>query len=332
LSRRILITGGAGFIGFHLASKLSSEPSDTVVLLDNYRRGADDEDLRTLAERPNIKLIRGDITESILFDSLSSGFDEVYHMAAVIGVANVLEYPADVIRVNGGGTLRLLDWYVNGGGEKLLLSSTSEVYAWTQNFHPLPIPTPEDVPLSITELDNPRSTYAGTKIFGELAVRNICNAAGKHHVAVRYHNVYGPRMGYNHVMPELYGRVRAGSDPLTVYSSGYSRAFCFVSDAVEATIAAIREPEASGKVLNIGNDREEITMGDLALMVIDIAGDGQTIVHETASNDPVERRCPDITRARGLLGYEPSVPLRTGLELTLKWYEKHPYSGENGRK
>ena len=319
-------------MGFHLASKLSSEPSDTVVLLDNYRRGADDEELRVLAERPNVQLIRGDVTDPILFDSLGSGFDEVYHMAAVIGVANVLEHPSDVIRVNGGGTLRLLDWYVDGGGERLLFTSTSEVYAWTQHFHPLPIPTPEDVPLSITELDNPRSTYAGTKIFGELAVRHVCNAARKHHVAVRYHNVYGPRMGYNHVMPELFGRVKAGSDPLTVYSAGYSRAFCFVSDAVEATIAAMIEPEASVKFLNIANDREEITMGDLAFMIIGLAGRGQTIVSETASYDPVERRCPDITRARDILGYEPSVPLRTGLELTLAWYEKHPYSVKNGRE
>lgn len=318
-------------MGFHLASRLSSESGDTVVLLDNYRRGADDEDLRILAERPNVQLIRGDITDPVLLDSLDSGFDEVYHMAAVIGVANVLEYPQDVISVNGGGTLKLLDWYIAGGGEKFLFTSTSEVYAWTQQFHPLPIPTPEDVPLSITELDNPRSTYAGTKIFGELAVRHICNAARKHHVTVRYHNVYGPRMGYNHVMPELFGRVRRSSGPLTVYSAGYSRAFCYVSDAVEATVASMRESAASKKVLNIGNDLEEITMGELARMVIEIAGEGQMIVPEKALNDPVKRRCPDITRARDLLGYEPSVPLKTGLEQTLKWYEKYPFSGENGR-
>lgn len=332
MSRKILITGGAGFIGFHLASRLSMETGDKIVLLDDFRRGINDDDLKNLAKKSNIRLVQGDITETGLFDSLGRGFDEVYHMAAVIGVANVLENPQDVIRVNGGGTLQLLDWYVNGGGNRLLLASTSEVYAWTQTFHTLPVPTPEDVPLSLTDLDNPRSTYAGSKIFCELAVGHICNAAGRHHVVVRYHNVYGPRMGYNHVIPELYERICEKNNPLTVYSAEHSRAFCFVSDAVEATIAAMRTQAAAGKVLNIGNDREEITIGELAGMLIRITGTDISIITKQAANDPVRRRCPDISRARNLLDFNPSVSLTAGLEKTLDWYGRVFHVHGNGKE
>ena len=170
----------------------------------------------------------------------------------------MVEHPAEVIRTNALSTLHLLDWLVDGGGSKVLFSSTSEAYAWTQHFHELPVPTPEDVPLSLTDLADPRSSYAGSKIFGELAVTHYCRAHGTPFAIVRYHNVYGPRMGNEHVIPELYERARSGEDPLTVYSVDHRRAFCYVSDAVAATVAAMREPAAEGWTINVGNDREEV--------------------------------------------------------------------------
>jgi UDP-glucose 4-epimerase/UDP-glucuronate decarboxylase len=315
-----LITGGAGFVGYHLAEALAEDPADEVTLLDNLSRGAQDDELSALTGRPNVKLEVGDLRDVRVWERLETGYDEVYHLAAVIGVRKVVEHPAEVIRTNALSTLHLLDWLVDGGGHKVLFSSTSEAYAWTQHFHELAVPTPEDVPVSLTELADPRSSYAGSKIFGELAVTHYCRAHGRPFAIVRYHNVYGPRMGYEHVIPELFERASSGQDPLTVYSVDHRRAFCYVSDAVAATVAAMREPAAEGSTINVGNDREEVTIGELAERLLLCAGIQATISPQKAASDPVKRRCPDLTRARELLGYEPRVMLDDGLQRTLAWY------------
>jgi UDP-glucuronate decarboxylase len=127
-------------------------------------------------------------------------------------------------------------------------------------------------------------------------------------------------MGMDHVIPELLQRARDGQNPLVVYSVEHRRAFCYVSDAVQATIAAMRQPNADGKTINIGNDRDEIAIGDLAARLVRLAGWQIDLDPQPAPHDPVERRSPDLTRARELLAYEPCVGLEEGLEMTLRWY------------
>jgi UDP-glucuronate decarboxylase len=322
-ARRILITGGAGFVGFHLATALSAEPGNELTLVDNFVRGRHDPDLAELLKQPNVHLVSADVTNPETFAGLGSGYDEVYHLAAIIGVRNVLERPHEVVRVNAQSTLLLLDWFCKGGGSRLLFSSTSEAYAWTQGFYELPVPTPEDVPLALTDLSKPRASYAGSKIFGELAVNQYCRIFSKPFVIVRYHNVYGPRMGYEHVIPELYLRALAGQDPLAVFSADHRRAFCYVSDAVDATILAMRTTAADGQVINVGNDHEDIEIGFLAEAILRQAGLTRAIAPRPAPHDPVKRRCPDISRARRLLGYEPRVPIERGLAITLEWYARN---------
>ena len=163
------------------------------------------------------------------------------------------------------------------------------------------MPTPENVPLTLTTLADPRSSYAGSKIFGELAVNQYCRVHDKRFVVVRYHNVYGPRMGHEHVIPELLERTLAGEDPLVVYSAEHTRAFCYVADAVDATVAAMREPGADGQTINIGNDREEVTIADLASRLLTHTDLTPAIEPGVAANDPIKRRCPDLSRARALL-------------------------------
>jgi len=320
--RRILITGGAGFLGCHLATTLASEDGSDVTLLDNLVRGRKDAALDALLARPNLRLVVGDATLPATRERLEGGYDEVFHLAAIIGVQNVLERPQEVVRVNALSTIHLLDWFVRGGGEKILFSSTSEAYAWTQKFFPLPIPTPEAVPLSLTEIGNPRSSYAGSKIFGELAVTHYGQAFKKRFSIVRYHNVYGPRMGNEHVIPQLYKRALEATGPLVVYSADHRRAFCYVSDAVDATIAAMRSPAGDGGTFNIGNETAEVEIGELARMILKRAGRPLDIVPRPAENDPIVRRCPDISAARTRLGYSPRVSLEEGLERTLAWYRE----------
>jgi UDP-glucose 4-epimerase/UDP-glucuronate decarboxylase len=319
---KILITGAAGFVGWHLAMQLSFEAQNELTLVDNFVRGRRDEDLESLLARPNVHLVSADLSHANAFEQLGKGYDHVYHLAAIIGVKNVMSRPYDVVRVNALTTLHLLEWLRDGGAAKILFSSTSEAYAWTQQFHKLPIPTPEDVPVALTELTNPRSSYAGSKIFGELAVTHACASIEKPFTIVRYHNVYGPRMGFEHVIPELFQRALAGQNPLVVYSANHSRAFCYIDDAVSATIAAMEKSEANKATINIGNDAE-VTIGELAGEVLSVAGVTVAVEAQVAAHDPIYRRCPDISRARALLDYSPQVNLRSGLEKTLAWYRPH---------
>jgi len=315
------VTGGAGFVGCHLARRLASEAADTVTIVDDFSRGRPDEELADLEALPNVELVTGDLTDPATLDQIEPAFDEVYHLAALIGVKHVLQRPDEVIRVNALATLHVLDWLrTSRSSPKLLFSSTSEAYAWTQQFYELPIPTPEDCPLLLTDLSLPRSSYAGSKIFGELAVTHLCGAARMPFVIVRYHNVYGPRMGFDHVIPELFQRAIGGEDPLVVYSPDHTRAFCYVSDAVEATVAAMRTRTADGATINIGNDHDEISIVELAKRVVEHAGLDRRLEGRRAPDDPVTRRCPDLTRARRLLGFEPQIDLDRGLDMTLAWY------------
>jgi len=322
-ARRILITGGAGFVGCHLARRLAQEPGSEILLVDNFVRGRRDEELEALARLPNLRIHTADLTAPAAFEDLGTGYDEVYHLAAIIGVENVLRRPHEVVRVNALSTIHLLDWMARGGARRLLFSSTSEAYAWTQAFHPLPIPTPEAVPLALTDLANPRSSYAGSKIFGELAVTQYGLMHQFPFAIVRFHNVYGPRMGHEHVIPQLYRRALGGETPLKVFSADHQRAFCHISDALDATIAALRLPAGEGRTFNVGNDRAEVTMAELARRILAQAGLPGGILPAPAANDPVARRCPDLTEARTRLGYEPRIDLDAGLADTLAWYGPH---------
>lgn len=322
--KSILVTGGSGFIGYHLAKRLADDKSDKIVLVDNFQRGRMDEEFSELCVRPNVTLITGDLRDPATRAQLGSGYDEVYHLAAMLGVENVLHRPVDVLRVNALLTAEILEWLVGGGGKKILFSSTSEAYAWTQQFHELPVPTPENVPLALTDLRNPRTTYAASKVFGELCVTQYCTQTGREFVITRYHNVYGPRMGYDHVIPQLHERALAGEAPLTVYSADHIRAFCYVDDAVDATLAAMRSDAGKNETFNVGNDEEEIEIGDLATRILEKTGREPDIRAKTAVNDPIKRRCPDVSKARRLLGYRPQITLDEGLNRTLAWYARHP--------
>jgi UDP-glucose 4-epimerase/UDP-glucuronate decarboxylase len=312
-----------------LASEVTSDGRDQVTIVDDLSRGRDDPELRDLLARANVRLVSADLATRDAWDDIGSDYDEVYHFAAVIGVRNVIEAPQHVLRVNMLSTLYLLDWLAAGGGTKVVFASTSEAYAWTSHFYNVPIPTPEDVPLALTDLSNPRSSYAGSKIFGELAVAHACRSAGKPFVVMRYHNVYGPRMGMDHVIPEVLKRALDGENPLAVYSADNTRAFCYVSDAVSGTIAAMRTPEADGATINIGNDAAEVKIRDLVVRLLDVAGLDVRIVPALSENDPIERRCPDLTRARRLLRYEPRVSLDVGLARTTAWYVSELRRGAN---
>ena len=313
-----LVLGGAGFIGYHLAARLVSE-GHAVTLVDDLSRGRRDREIDALCARSGVALVQADLTRPDALVPLPRRWDQVYMLAAVVGVRNVETDPARVVRTNTLALLHLLDWLGPESGV-LFFASTSETYAGGVSAGTVPVPTPEDVPLSVPDVAAPRFAYAASKILGEAAVIHTARARGLHAVIGRFHNVYGPRMGGDHVIPELSLRALRRENPFRVYGAEQRRAFCHVSDAVEAMLRLMTLPAAWGQVVNIGNDTEETRIEDLARLILRTAGFDPDLHRVPAPAGSVARRCPDIARLRALTGFVPKVALEAGVGETFAWY------------
>ena len=318
---RVLVLGGAGFIGYHLACHLADEGARAITLVDNLSRGRIDADLSALLARPGVELVRADLTDPKAWADLGGPWDQVYMLAAIVGVRNVETDPVRVIDVNTRGVLNLIEWLAPSAGI-VFFASTSEAYAGAVSGT-LPIPTPEDVPLSVASIENPRFAYAASKILGEAAVIHGARARRVPFVVGRFHNVYGPRMGFDHVVPELSLRALARENPFKVYGLEQRRAFCYVTDAVEAMTRLMAAPKAAGRIVNIGNDAEEASIERLVDLVLRIAEFAPTIAGRPAPAGSPSRRCPDITRLRTLTGFAPKIDLDNGVRQTFAWYREH---------
>ena len=315
---RTLILGGAGFIGYHLALRLAGEGHE-LTLVDDLSRGRRDRELDSLCARPNVTLLQADLTRADALDGLTRRWDGVYMLAAVVGVRNVETDPARVVRTNALTLLHLLDWMAPESGV-LFFASTSETYAGGVTAGTLPVPTPEDVPLSVPDVRAPRFAYAASKILGEAAVIHTARARGLRAVIGRFHNVYGPRMGADHVIPELALRALSGENPFRLYGAEQRRAFCHISDALEAIVRLTASEPAWGQIVNIGNDSEETVIEDLARLVLREARFEPALDRVPAPPGSVARRCPDIGRLRALTGFVPKVSIEAGVRGTFAWY------------
>ena len=322
---QILVTGGAGFIGFYL-SKYLADQGHKVVICDNLFRGSVDKDFSELIKRDSVSFVQADLTEKSELDKLERDFDIVYHLAAINGTKYFYEVPHEVLRVNILSLLNMLDWLVQSKCGRMVWTSSSEVYAGTAFLSKIPIPTPEEVPLAISDEFNPRFSYAGSKIVGELLCINYAKAHGLNIIIVRPHNIYGPRMGFEHVIPEFIEKAQkasmifpAGEAKLEIQGSGNeTRAFCYIDDMVKA-LTLIAEKGRSGEIYNVGNDGEEISIRELAEKVAHTLGLNVRITPSKLLAGSSARRCPDIGKLRGL-GFNPGVTLDVGLKKTVAFY------------
>jgi nucleoside-diphosphate-sugar epimerase len=313
---RVLVLGGAGFIGVHLARRLVAEGHE-VTIVDDFTRGRHDPELDALG----LPVVQADLTDPRAYAGLPTRWDQVYMLAAVVGVRNVEKDPARVVRVNTLALLHVLDWLEPPA--KLFFASTSEAYAGGVSLGLVPVPTPESVPLIIEDVASSRFAYGISKMLGEAAVIHTGRSKGFPYVIGRFHNVYGPRMGADHVIPELLLRAARGDDPFVVYGTDQARAFCYVDDATEAMSRLMAADAASGELVHIGNDREETVIGDLAKLVLGVVGHSPELEAQPAPTGSVARRCPDLALLRALTGYEPQVPLEEGVRRTHAWYRDH---------
>jgi nucleoside-diphosphate-sugar epimerase len=313
---RILVTGGSGFIGSELVKALV-RAGHKVRVLDDNSRGAP----RRLAElEKDFEFIAGDIRDAAAVDNGARGMDEVHHLAFVNGTEFFYSRPDLVLDVGVRGMVNVIDACRKNNVGSLILASSSEVYQM-----PSKIPTDETVPLTIPDPLNPRYSYGGGKLISELMAINFGRKYLERVLIFRPHNVYGPDMGWEHVVPQFALRLHAlkekkvqGRLPFEIQGTGRdTRSFCFIDDLV-AGVMVMREKGEHLGIYHIGTT-EEGTIADLAHRVAAQAGREIDLVAGNPAPGGTSRRCPDISKLAGL-GYKPRVALSEGLKPTLDWY------------
>lgn len=327
MQKKVLLLGGAGFIGLNISKYLAQNRNYDLTIADNFSRGQKDETLLELEQKYGVKIIEGDFTLPSAFDKLQNDYDNVYMLASVVGVNNTLEIPHEIIRINTALIYNTLEWLRQSQVKKVLFTSTSECYAGTIEAFGYAVPTPEDIPLSIQDIGHPRFTYAVTKMLGESGFLNYSRKCGFECTIVRYHNVFGPRMGFKHVIPHLVQRFLNNETPFMVYGHDQTRSFNYITDAVEGTVLAMESDKSNGEIYHIGS-MEEISIEQLIKTTGEFFDYRGEYLNAPTYPGSVARRCPNITKAKEQLGYSPKVGWQEGLKNTLEWYKEFFESGK----
>ena len=321
---KALITGGAGFIGYHLSCELLNRGYE-VHILDDFSRGLNDKFIKRIEK--NVSVISCDLLDKGIINSLDKDYDYIFHFAAIIGVQNVLKKPYDVLYKNTELLINTIEFAkVNKNLKRFVFASTSEIYAGTLKYYGIDIPTPEDTPLTITPFDSPRTSDMLSKIYGEA----LLYQSGLPFTIIRPHNIYGPRMGMSHVIPELLRKTYfdENNGVLDVYSAGHKRTFCYISDAIEMIIRLAESEKSIGESYNIGNESPEISMREVADIVLCVVGWNYQINELPPTEGSPERRCPKMEKTKKVIGYSGKVTIKEGIEKTYKWYKENIFDGD----
>jgi nucleoside-diphosphate-sugar epimerase len=307
--KKVLVTGGSGFIGSAIVKRLITSGYQVTILDDNSRGSLD-----RLSEFNNrFKFINGSITDKESVRLACSDVDSVVHLAYINGTKNFYDRPGDVLDVGIRGILNISDVMSELKIPELILASSSEVYQQSAV-----IPTPENVSMVVPELDNPRYSYGLGKIVQEFyayhAMKNL-----KRLIIFRPHNIYGPKMGDLHVVPQIIEKCKiakkSGGELMIEGDGSQTRSFCFIEDFVDA-FELIFEKGHHKNVYNIGNS-DEVSIGELAVLIAKKIGfDGQ-ILSSIAPSGGTNRRLPDISKI-SKIGYVQKVPLEVGIGICVE--------------
>ena len=313
---KVLITGGAGFIGSHLADLLVAR-GDRVIILDDLSTGRR-ENIEHLLGRGDVEFVLGSILNADLVDDLMARADVAYHLAAAVGVNLIVERPLESLMTNVRGSEIVFE-KAHKHGTRVLVTSTSEIYGknTSDRLH-------EDDDRILGSPLKSRWSYSEAKAIDEILAYTYWREKGLDTVIVRLFNTVGPRQtgSYGMVIPRFCSQA-VRDQPITVYGTGdQTRCFCYVGDVVGAMVALCDHPEAYGKVFNIGG-AEEISMTALAARIIERAGSASTIdyvpydvAYEEGFED-MQRRVPDTTRAHALVGFAPTVGLDEIIDMVI---------------
>jgi len=313
--KRILITGGAGFIGTTLARRLVDE--NQIVAFDNLHRdalGGTD-----LGDHPNFSFVQGDVLDAEAVTEATRGATHIVHAAAIAGVDTVLESPVRTMRVNLIGTYNALEAALRTKDtvERFIEFSTSEVFG-TYAFK-----VDEQHVTTQGSVGEARWTYAVSKLAGEHMAHAYHDELGLPTVSVRPFNVYGPGQIGGGAIRAFIETALAGRD-LVIHGDGSQiRAWCYVDDMVEALMLALEHPNAVGESFNVGNARSAVTIYDLAQRIKRLTACPGELVFQPLHYTDVELRIPNVEKARELLGFAAQVELDEGLERTIAWYREN---------
>jgi nucleoside-diphosphate-sugar epimerase len=311
---QITVAGGAGFIGSHLCAALLADGHD-VTILDNYVTG-NPRNLASIRDNPRLRVVEHDVALPLPGDLPAPA--QIYDLASPASPADFSRIPLEIMRTNSAGAWNLLDW-AERHGARLLFTSTSEA-----DGDPLVHPQVETYWGNVNPV-GPRACYDESKRFAEALVMTYVRERGVDGRLVRIFNTYGPHMNPadGRVVPNFLSQAILGR-PLTVYGDGkQTRSFCYVADMVRGLRAVMDAPRdvACGRVYNVGNPDERYII-DFARLIHDLAGATAPIEHLPPMAEDPARRCPDITRIRTEIGWEPQVGLTEGLERTLAWFRE----------
>jgi dTDP-glucose 4,6-dehydratase len=304
---RVLVTGGAGFLGSHLCDRLLAEEHE-VIAMDNLITGSTD-NIDHLAGNRRFQFIHHDVTEYIY---VKGPVDAILHFASPASPIDYLELPIQTLKVGSLGTHNALGLAL-AKSARFLLASTSEVYG-DPHVHPQ-----QETYWGNVNPIGPRGVYDEAKRFAEAMTMAYHRSHGVDTRIVRIFNTYGPRMRLNdgRVVPNFVGQALRG-EPLTVYGAGkQTRSFCYVSDLIDGIYRLLMSQEV--EPVNIGNPAE-LTIYDFATIINELTGNRGGIRFDPLPVDDPRQRQPDITKARRILGWEPKVDLRTGMTQTVEWF------------
>ncbi|MBC8227845.1 MAG: NAD-dependent epimerase/dehydratase family protein [Gammaproteobacteria bacterium] len=313
--KNYLITGGAGFIGHHLAKNLLDE-GNKVLVFDNLIR-SEKSRLELLSDYKNFNLVTGNIKNYNELEPHLENINCVYHLAAINGTENFYKIPLEILEVGIFGIINILKASDKHNIDDLIVASSAEVY---QN--PKTIPTKEEVELVVPDGKNPRYSYGLSKIVTEVYALNYTFKSHTRLKIFRPHNIYGPNMGYKHVIPEFIVNLLKMDNDETFKPKGdlnSTRAFCYIDDLITG-LKLLEKHISSHEVFHIGND-EEVTILDVLETTMNLLGSKKTIgkddknLHAGSSI----RRCPNIEKIKKL-GFSPIISLEEGINETIKWY------------
>lgn len=313
VGKKVLITGGAGLVGSHIADKLINENVKEIIVLDNFTRGRK-ENLEWAINNGNLRIIEGDIRDKELLNKCFKDIDIVFHQAA-IRITACAEKPREALEVMVNGTFNVLEAAVASGVKKIVAASSASVYGMADEF-----PTNE-----MHHLYNNRTLYGATKVANEQMFRAFNEMYGLNYIMLRYFNIYGPRMDvfgvYTEVLIRWLDCIDKGEPPLIFGDGNQSMDFVFIEDVAWANILAAKS-DLSDCVFNVASG-EETSLNALLETLLELMGSNLKPIHkEERKVNPVSRRLAETRKAKELLGFEAKTSLKNGLQKLINWRKK----------
>ena len=314
-SERVVITGGAGFLGTHLAMRLVDENQVKIIDLDTASNSLN---YTSLPTHPNIELIQGDVCDAEFVRRELANCDVVVHLAALLGVQKVVDNALRTMDVIVKGTRNVLESSCqNGPIRRLINVSTSEIYGntSTQGDH---------AAASISAANDPRMSYAAAKLLGEHLSWSYHRDVGLNVVNIRPFNAFGPMRKTKNAVSVFIVRALAGEDLVIHGNGGQLRSWCYIDDFTDGLIACLEQDAAVGQDFNIGNALTTCTVHDLARRIIRLTGSSSKIRFVEHPFSDISVRAPSGDKASRLLGYKPKFDIDEGLGRTIAWHREHP--------